>query len=365
MTVLGCAVVGIGAWGSLVADQITATDGLELVGVADDSRERMRAQANERGCRGYGHVRDVWRDLDVHAVVIAVPNHQHAELACAALEAGKHVLLEKPMALTVADADTVAETAGRAGRVVMLDHVQRYYALLMALHGLVADGTLGEIQAIAVSRRDRLVRDKRWLQQRRSVGGLLYQSGCHEFDLLRWLGGEVSEICCIAAPQVIAPEPLDYPDTIVSQLRFQSGAVGQVWDCMTDPLVSYDGVVTGTEGSAWFDLYGAVLRWRRLAGELQERCWQPADRWSPLAWMTSGGIAAGEAEAICSLLRDFRDAITSGTSPAVSAHDGARAVELAQAGYLSIVEQRPVKLPLSVADRARPTYLEVPERGDR
>jgi len=365
VTVLGCTVVGAGAWGSLVADQIAATEGLELVGIADDSKERVSAEATRRNCRGYGCLRDVWEDPDVHAVVIAVPNHQHAQVACAALGAGKHVLLEKPMALTVTDADTIADAAERAGRVLMLDHVQRYYSLLVTLHGLVASGALGEIQGIAVSRRDRLVRAKRWLQQRQSVGGLLYQSACHEFDLLRWLCGEISEISCVAAPHVIAPEPLDYPDLIVSQLRFQSGAVGQVWDCMTDPLVSYDGVVTGTQGSARFDLYRAVLRWRRLSGEPQERSWHPADRWSPLAWMTTGGIADGEAEAIRGLLQDFRDAITSGSPAAVSALDGARAVELAQAGYLSIIEQRPVKLPLSGADRGRRTYLEVPAGGDR
>jgi predicted dehydrogenase len=176
--------------------------------------------------------------------------------------------------------------------------------------------------------------------------------------------GEVSEISCLAAPRVIAPESLNYPDLIISQVRFASGALGQVWNCMTDPLIGYDGVVTGTQGTAWFDLYRSVLRWRRISGEPQELSWQPADRWSPLAWMTSGGIADGEAEAIRALLRDFRDAIRTGTPPGVSGLDGARTVELAQAGYLSIAEQRPVRLPLSGPDRARKTYLEVPVGRD-
>jgi phthalate 4,5-cis-dihydrodiol dehydrogenase len=364
VNVLGCAVVGAGAWGSLVADQITASEGIELIGIADDAPERVTAQAAQRRCRGYGQVPDAWADPDVSAVVVATPSHLHAQLARAALGAGKHVLLEKPMALTMADADAITAAAEQAGRVLMLDHIQRYFTLFVALHDLVVRGELGEVQGIAVSRRDRLVRTRRWLQDRETVGGLLYQSACHEYDLLRWMCGEVVEISCLAAPRVIAPEPLDYPDLIVSQLRFQSGALGQVWDCMTDPLIGYDGVVTGTEGTAWFDLYRSVLRWRRISGEPQGRSWQPADRWSPLAWMTSGGIADGEAEAIRALLRDFRDAIRTGTPPGVSALDGARTVELAQAGYLSIGEQRPVRLPLSGPDRARKTYLEVPAGRD-
>ncbi|HEY1617040.1 MAG TPA: Gfo/Idh/MocA family oxidoreductase [Streptosporangiaceae bacterium] len=364
MSVVGCAVVGAGGWGSLVADQITATDGLELIGIADNAAQRVTAQAAQRRCRGYSQVSDAWADPDVGAVVVATPSHLHAQLARAALRAGRHVLLEKPMALTTADADSINAAAQQASRVLMLDHIQRYYAPLVALHDLVSRGELGEVQGISVSRRDRLVRTKAWLRDRETVGGLLYQSACHEYDLLRWIGGEICEISCLAAPRVIAPEPLNYPDLIVSQLRFQSGALGQVWDCMTDPLIGYDGVVTGSEGTAWFDLYQAGLRWRRIAGEPQERSWQPADRWSPLAWMSSGGIAEGEAEAMRALLRDFRDAIVTGTPPAVSGLDGARTVELAQAGYLSIADRRPVSLPLSGADRARQTYLEVPAGRD-
>lgn len=360
MSALGCAVIGVGAWGSLVADEISATGGLELIGIADNSGERVAAQAAQRNCRGYGSPREVWEDADVTAVAIAVPNHQHAQVAGEAIDAGKHVLLEKPMALTTADAEAIADAAAVAGRALIIHHTQRYFSLFVALHELVDSGVLGQVQGIAISRRDRLVRTKGWLQARETVGGLLYQSACHEFDLMRWLCGEVREITCFAGPRVIAPEPLDYPDLIVSQLRFRSGAVGQVWNCMTDPLIGYDGVVTGSEGTAWFDLYRSLLRWRRLEGEPQERTWHPADRWSPLAWMTTGGIAAGEAEAIRALLADFRDAICSDRPPVVTAMDGVRAVELAQAGYLSIAANRPVTLPLRGDERTRRTYLEVP-----
>jgi predicted dehydrogenase len=357
---VSCAVIGIGSWGSLIADVIGSTAGLELIGVANESPESAAADASSRGVRAYDSVQDVWDDDDVSAVVVAVPNHLHVPMALEAIRAGKHVLIEKPMAHTVDDAEVLNQRAQQTGLVLMVSHIQRYYEPLAALHQLVVEGVLGDVQGVMINRRERLVRTKGWLQQREFVGGLLYQSGCHEFDLLRWLCGEVSEITCLAGPQVIAPEPLDYPDLILSQLRFRSGAVGQVWNCMSDTLMSYDGVVIGNAGTAWFDLYQAQLRWCDSSGVTQERSWLPADSWSPLAWMRSGGIAEGEAASLRALLEDFRDAVAHGATPLVTGLDGVHAVEIAQAGYISIAEGRPVALPLTGPERNRKAFLDVP-----
>jgi predicted dehydrogenase len=332
---------------------------MELIGVADGSPERAQSYASANGVRAYASVQEVWDDDTVSAVVVATPNNLHIPLALEAIRAGKHVLVEKPMAHTVQDADDLVQHAQRAGLVLMVTHIQRYYAPLVALHELVEEGAIGDVQAVMVNRRERLVRTKAWLQQREFVGGLLYQSACHEYDLLRWLCGEVSEISCLAGPEVIAPEPLDYPDLILSQLRFESGAIGQVWNCMSDTLMSYDGVVMGNAGTAWFDLYQARLRWCDSSGITEERSWLPADAWSPLAWMRSGSISEGEVSALRDLLEEFRDAVAVGATPLVTGFDGARAVEIAQAGYLSIAEQRPVALPLTGPTRSQKTFLDV------
>jgi predicted dehydrogenase len=354
---IGCAVVGGGRWGCLVAAELRKVAGLSLRGVADATPERALSAAESLETKAYTAATEAFADASVEAVVIAAPNDLHAALALEALRAGKHVLLEKPMALTALEAEGVDAAARERELVLMIDHIQRYYALLAELKQLVETGVIGTPQAAAVSRRDFLKRTTAWLQQRRHVGGLLYQSGCHEFDFLCWTFGEAIEISSLASPQVVAPE-LDYPDMIVSQIRFASGVVAQVWSCMTDPLMGYDGVVTGSEGSATFDLYHGRLRWRRLDGQEHERRWDPPDRWAPWAWIESGGIADGESEALRALLADFRDAVCGLTPPPVGGEDGLRAVELAQGGYLSIVEGRPVTLPLSVAERDRRAYLE-------
>jgi predicted dehydrogenase len=355
----GFAVIGCGGWGGLIAAEVTRVRHAELIGVVDESAPRAAEVADRLETQVIASAHDAFSDQRVDAVAIAVPNDLHVDLCRAALVAGKHVLLEKPMALTVAEADEVTELAQERGLILGVDHIQRYYEPLATLRQLVAEGELGELQAVSIARRDFLERKTPWLQQRRRVGGLLYQSGCHEFDFVCWLCGDAVEIRCVAPPRVIAQETLDYPDTILSQLRFASGAVADVWDCMTDPTMSYDCAVTGTRGSAFVDLYGARLRWCQIHGEPRKRRWTPPERWAPWAWIAGGGIAEGESEALRSLLGDFAAAVEGTATFEISGRDGARVVELAQAGYLSLAENRPVSLPLRGSDRTRRTYLEL------
>jgi predicted dehydrogenase len=297
-------------------------------------------------------------DPAIDAIAIALPNDLHAETAIEALEQGKHLFIEKPIALTVADAEQIARTAAERGLVAMVDHIHRFFEPLVKLEEVVRSGALGRVQAMSLSRRDLLHREKSWLQQRRRVGGLLYQSACHEYDFLCWICGAAVDVRCLRSPDVIACDTLDYADMIITQLRFESGAIGQVWDCMTDPGLGYDGVVMGSEGSASFDLYDARLRVARMNEEPTEFRFDPNDGWSPSAWITTGGLGVGERRGLVAAIEDFAAAIRGEPTRGATASEGAHVVEIAQAGYLSIAENRIVDLPLMEHDRTRATYLE-------
>jgi myo-inositol 2-dehydrogenase / D-chiro-inositol 1-dehydrogenase len=351
-----CLLVGAGAWGQLVARTLRQVPGLCLAGVVDQSFESGRIAAEQLDSVAYGSLEEALDDR-VDAAIVAVPNFLHQQVAMTVLRSGKHLLLEKPMALTLAEAQTIVDRAEDSGCVVMLDHIQRYFALFKDIRALLVAGRLGTPLGLSIQRRDSLKRTKSWLRERRFVGGLLFQSACHEFDLARWLlGEEAVEITATSAPQNIATE-LDYPDTIASQLRFPSGAFAQFWNCMSDPVVGYDGIVLGTEGSVRFDLYAASMEFCEKGRKPERRSWVPSDRWAPWAWMSTGGIAQGEAEALTGLLDDFRIAITTNSAPAVTAVDGMRAIEIAQAGYLSIANGEPVRLPLPHSSAASRAYL--------
>jgi predicted dehydrogenase len=117
--VTGFAVIGSGAWGALVAAELARIEGVALVGVADDVPKRAREVAEKLGVKAFASVEAALADGRVTAVAIAAPNDLHAPLALAALDAGKHVLLEKPMALTVAEAEEVDAAARERGLVLL------------------------------------------------------------------------------------------------------------------------------------------------------------------------------------------------------------------------------------------------------
>jgi predicted dehydrogenase len=356
---LGCAVIGAGSWGGLIAQQMSQSLSFALLGVVDSSVERVWALADELHTIGYTNIDAVLRNPKIQAVAIATPNDLHFSLAMKALQAGKNVFLEKPMALTAAEADTIVEQANRQGLIVVPDHIQRFFPPLIQVKQMLDTCLLGEIVAVSVSRRDLLIRTKTWLQKRERVGGVLYQSAVHEFDFLRWFFGDVVEISCLAGQQICLGQEIDYPDTILSQLRFQSGVVGQVWNCMSDPLMGYEGVITGTEGTAWFDLYSGVVHWRKLGEEGREITWTHPDQWSAPAAYEKNIQPIGEIKALGELIDNFGRVILGLDEPIVTGEDGARSIEIAQAGYLSLSEGGPVALPLKTPNRTRRTFMEV------
>lgn len=144
---LGVAVVGYGYWGANLARNVQAAGTTDLVAVVDPDPDR-RAAAQ----RALGGV-DVLESLDaalardaVEAVVIATPASTHVDAAIAALEAGRHVLVEKPLAMTPADADRVVATAERAARVLMVGHTFLYSTPVIRLREFIEQGELGKIQ---------------------------------------------------------------------------------------------------------------------------------------------------------------------------------------------------------------------------
>ena len=115
--------IGFGAWGRFHAEAIRKAPGAELAAIACTS-EATAAQARERYPDAKVHLdwHELLADAAIDAVDIVVPNHLHAEIAIAALEAGKNVLLEKPMAATIADCDRLVEAVRRTGRVLSVGH---------------------------------------------------------------------------------------------------------------------------------------------------------------------------------------------------------------------------------------------------
>lgn len=137
MSRLRLGVAGVGRLGAVHARILNEIDDVELVGVHDVEPDRARAVASERGCRVFERAADLWPEVD--AVVVAVTTSGHHQISAEALDAGCHVLVEKPIATTLAEADDLLARAESAGRVLAVGHVERFNPVVRAARPLLAD----------------------------------------------------------------------------------------------------------------------------------------------------------------------------------------------------------------------------------
>lgn len=179
--------IGAGAIAPDHARGITSHPAAELIAIADASAERVGAVAKEFGIgRVYTDVAELLRDREVEAVSIALPNYLHAKTAVAALEAGKHVLLEKPFATSQAEAAEVVKAAGKNGRIMTIGMNQRFTREAQTIRAAIERGDLGDIYHARAywCRRAGSPKFGTWFTDKsRSGGGALLDIGVHVLDL--------------------------------------------------------------------------------------------------------------------------------------------------------------------------------------
>lgn len=264
---LGCALIGPGNFGRGLARALCADQRVRFIGVLGAIPAESSAGAAELGGRAYASIAELLSDAAVQAVLIATPSDTHAALAIAAAQAGKHVFVEKPMALTVAECDAMIAAAAAASVVLMVGQLQRFFPLLAAVRERVHAQQIGQPLTTLIYRHDMLQRAPgSWLRQRARVGGLLHQSCVHEIDWLRTVHGEVAHASA-RLPAVPIQAGLDFPDAAELSLTFASGTIATLSACMTSYLPAHGGVIHGTHGTIRFDLLAGSLAWHTAAGE--------------------------------------------------------------------------------------------------
>ncbi|MFD2029071.1 Gfo/Idh/MocA family protein [Promicromonospora aerolata] len=258
---LGVGIIGMGGIGAMHARALR-----EL-----DARARLvafsgRAPAEPHGLAGRPAERlepdAVIAHPDVDVVAICSPSGTHAALALAALEAGRHVVVEKPLALYVDDALRVARAARERGLMVSMISQRRLEAEHVALKKALDDGALGELRLAMTNvhwfRDDDYYRAAGWRSTADQGGGSLMNQGVHNVDLLRWLCGPVETVTAQSATLAHA---IEAEDTTVATLRFRSGALGVVTTTTaTPPGFPATIALFGSRGSVELG-QGEVRRW--------------------------------------------------------------------------------------------------------
>jgi predicted dehydrogenase len=185
-------IIGAGRYGRFLLETLQAVEGVTVTAVVGSVEATAQATAARYGIPYWSaDYRAMLAQAPVDLVVVASPPHLHAEMAAAALAAGKHVLLEKPPALSLADCDRLCRLAADGGRVVAVDYHMRFNPLYRAVGRLVATRALGALTRVAV---DNLASDEplapsHWFWDPARSGGIFVEHGVHFFDVFEQLLG--------------------------------------------------------------------------------------------------------------------------------------------------------------------------------
>ena len=236
--ILNIGIIGTGWPGQMHAQAVAAVDGAKLYAAADVDEERRNAFTKEyRPEKSYGEYHDLLNDPKIDAAIICLPNFLHFPASLAAIEAGKHVLCEKPPTLNGAEMKVLREEASKRQLVYYFSRQFRFTAEMRAAKALVEEGRLGKIyhaKATFVRSRGIPVGIGHWFtEKKRSGGGALIDIGVHALDAVWYLMGTPRPVSISAQvfrnfEHIVNVPVFDVEDAAYAFIRFEDGAVVQL-----------------------------------------------------------------------------------------------------------------------------------------
>ncbi|UCH34384.1 MAG: Gfo/Idh/MocA family oxidoreductase [Armatimonadota bacterium] len=222
-------VVGVGTFGvnHLRAFTQTAREGVaEVVAAADLDEKRLAEAARQFGVRGYANHREMLEREELDALTVVTPDFAHREVTLDALAAGKHVLVEKPLDVTVAGCREMVEAAQKAGLLLQVDFHKRYDPYHLELERLARQGKLGDVLYGYCHMEDRIEVPRDWFPQWAPQSSPVWFLGVHFYDLARWvLKSDGRSVFARGQKRKLAGLGVDTYDSVQAQVEFQNGAV--------------------------------------------------------------------------------------------------------------------------------------------
>jgi UDP-N-acetyl-2-amino-2-deoxyglucuronate dehydrogenase len=327
---LGFAIVGTGMVARYHAQAIAQTPGTRLATLVASSPERAAEAATRFGAPCTHDLAAALARPDVDVVCICTPSGLHAEQALAATRAGKHILVEKPLALSLADADAMIAAAREAGVLLAVALQRRTEPDFVAVHAAIAEGAMGRMVMGSVnvpylrpqSYYDSAAWRGTWALD---GGGALMNQGVHLVDLLLWLMGDVAEV---RASMATLAHAIEVEDCVSATLRFTSGALGAITaTTAAAPGFPHRVEVYGERGGVQIEGEG-IVRWNTSDG--------PRRAEGGLADAGAGASPTGiSTVGHTRLLADLAEAICTGRAPLVPGEEGRRSLATVLAVYES------------------------------
>jgi myo-inositol 2-dehydrogenase/D-chiro-inositol 1-dehydrogenase len=256
--------IGYGAWGTHHARAIAGTPGAELAAiVARSEKTRVTAQQDHPYAHVYADYRHLLAQEQLDVIDVVLPSHLHYEVARAALQSGRHVLLEKPMALSVTHCDELIALACSRGRVLAIGHELRHSSLWSRMAEMVHAGAIGKPLYLLIElwRRPYRLGADGWRYDSHRVGNWILEEPIHFFDMARWYhssaGDPVSVYARATSRQEGHPELQDNFSAILNFAGGEYAVISQTLCAFEHHQVVK---LTGTNGSLWASWSGAMDR---------------------------------------------------------------------------------------------------------
>ena len=354
---IGVAFVGVGAHGLNMARDLRTYDRLNRIVCVDSDADRVQCLKQEHSFEATTSLEAVLASPDIRLVFITAANHAHPELTIKCLEAGKAVMCEKPMAMTLADARRMIHTTEQTGGFLQIGFECRYSKLYTTVKQWADAGLLGRIINTHCFYQSSEFHGKGSWRNDPTTGGSIFQEKlCHYVDLPRWwIGGHVTEVYAVSAPNIVPY--FKVRDNYHATYRFDHGAVSHLTYNMGiaetftgDPLQNMldqqkdDGhalqyLITGTRGAAFCDVFRrCIKRWeygdspeRMISKIVETHTWLP-NQDHAYFHNTSGQS------------REIVDRVIAGKPPKTPAADAYQTMKLVYAADHSVAEGRVVTL---------------------
>jgi predicted dehydrogenase len=337
----GFGLIGCGRIAKNHLKAITSLANARLTAICDIDAGRLAEANGQHGGRAYGDYRELLRDQDVEIVNICTPSGLHAKIAIDAMNAGKHVLVEKPMAMSLTEAAAMNAAAAQNGVKLGVVHQNRFNKAIIKVRKALDAGLFGQLTHGAVT--VRWHRDKNYYDQASwrgtwaQDGGCLMNQSIHNIDLLQWMMGPVESVFAYTATNARA---IEGEDAAVAVLKFTNGAFATIEASTTIFPRNLEETlhIFGTTGTAGVGgvAVNKIEAWR-FADQDETVVLADQDKEPPNVY---GFGHYG-------IIQDFVDAVDSGRTPAVPGEEGAKALEIILAIYHSVKYRQEIRLPLA------------------
>jgi predicted dehydrogenase len=347
--------IGSGFVSAIHYEALKRTAGIKVVGVASPTQGHAERFASERSIpQHFSDYRALLDRKEIDLVVLGLPNDLHCEVALAAAAVRKHVVVEKPMAMNLAECDRMIAACAGAGVILGYAEELCFAPKYVRLKQLVDEGALGKVHLVKQSEKHDGPHSAWFYDTRRSGGGVTFDMGCHAVEFFRWVLGKPAITGVYAEMEnYVHGKKTDGDDEALLILNFAGGAIGLAEESWTKPGGMDDRAeVFGSEGQAYADmLFGNSLRTfsRPGYGYAVEKA-GATQGWTFPVFEELWNYGFPQE------MEHFAACVRTGQTPTENGHDGRAVVEAVLAAYASAREHRRVPLPIAF-DAARPIDL--------